>query len=790
VPLAFPRRLALRGRRDPVHPARPAIALLAVVAAFAVSAGFGADPAGARPRPNASAPTATATITGTATVTDAGLVTESYVAGVGAWHTQSLTVNAWLGTYRLAHEGSPTVALATTAPACLAPGAPAGPCAANSVEAALRAIGVAATVTDGPDGSLVPMARYTITFDAPDPAPLTVVDPALFPAGSAAVVDCVFCLDTEAGPLTNANGAAVIYAHGGGFIGGDRGDDAWAASRARFEAAGYRTFSINYRLLNPSAAMFGPAPFGEGCDWTAPVKNVTCTTWLAAAENATADVNQSVAWLRSVAASRAIDPARLAVLGSSAGAIAALNNHYGSGPSAGRPAATVSLSGIMDTARQSATAGPVLLITYAGADPVYGGQFLTGIDSRQRNEDILRTARQTGNKVHLRSYPGVGHDFSPASPYYDDVMRTTLAFLDENLRSPALSTTLGGTWLSRPSGFTLGQGQSAGHAGPDAPRALRGDFNGDGRDDVIWQGPDGLGDMIWYGSDAGVWLDPKEWDGDASTFVPAITVPAAHTGTVADVNGDGRSDVVWYDAATGGTELWSGRSGVGFDTVTLAPLATHLVITAADVDGDGHADLVAHRAEDHSAVVLRATGQPDAPFELIAQRDDVVAGARAIVGDFDGNGADEVHWQNQPTDARWTFDGSTASVGSDPLVGASSVATVGDLDGDGADDIIWYDPTTGAGTQIWKGLQTGGFAVLNLGTAPVGFQWFFEDIDGDGHDDLIAFAAVYRGVAIFHNNGTGGMTLAFVNTNLPAAVRGPFFADVDGDGRTDLAFPF
>jgi acetyl esterase/lipase len=779
VPVACPRLPALRGSRAVV---------LAVIAGVLVSAGLAAAPADARPRNTAGSATAVAA----PAAVDPASATVSYVAGVGPWHTQSLTVNAWAGTYRLQHEGATTGTLAPTAPACLSPGDPdPGPCAGNSVEAALRAIGLSVNVTDGPDGSLVPMARYTITFDTTDPAPLAVVEPALFPAGSAATVDCVHCADTEAAPLANANGAAVIYVHGGGFIGGDRADGAWTSSRTRLEAAGYRTYSINYRLLNPTAAMFGPTPFGSGCDWTATTKNQTCTSWLAAAEDASADVNQSVAWLRSVAGSHAIDPARIAVVGTSAGAIAALNNHYGSGPAAGRPAATVSLSGIMDTARQSAPAGPVLLFTFAGADPVYGGQFLTGIDSRQRNEDILRAARQTGNKAHLRSYPGVGHDFSPTSPFYDDVMRTTVTFLDESLRSPAITTTLGGTWLSRPSGFALGQGQSAGHAGPEAPHALVGDYDGDGNDDVIWQGRDGLGDMIWHGSDAGVWLDPKEWEGDTSTFVPAITVPPAHAGVVADVTGDGRDDVIWYDPSTGSTALWSGRADGAFDTTTLEPFATCLELTAADVDGDGRADLVAHRAEDHSAVVLRATGQASDPFALVAHRDDVVAEARAIVGDFDGDGADEVHWQNQPADARWTFDGTgAASVGSDPVIGASYVATTGDLDGDGADDIIWYDPATGSGTQIWKGLPSGGFAVLNLGAMPRAFQWFLQDIDADGHGDLVAFSAAYRGVAIFRNNGTGGMALAFVNTNLPATVHSPLFADIDGDARTDLTFAF
>jgi len=727
------------------------------------------------------------------------VVTESYEMGAGPWRVQRLTVSAFAGSYRLQYEETATATLNADAPACWAAAPSVDGCAPDSLQAALVAIGVDAVVTDGPhpidaevtesEPAPAPAVRYTITFASPDPSPLAIVDVAWGTVGQVASIDCVFCVDTEAGTIPNANGAAVIYVHGGAFISGSRTGEGWPDARARLQAAGYRTFTINYRLLNPPAAMFGPQPFGSACDWSAPTNNDTCRAWLAAADDAAEDVNRAVRWLRAVAPEQGIDPNRIAVLGSSAGAIAALHNHYAPVDDEGQAAATVSLSGIMDTDRQDRAAGPVLLVSFAGVDPVFAGEFLESIDVQARNEDILATGAAYGNKVHLRSYPGRGHQITSASPYFEDLMRTTIAFLDESLRSSATRGVLGGMWMGTTQGFDLGRGQSAGHAPGSPPRPVTGDFNGDAKQDVIWHATDGQADMVWYGSADGVWRDPIEWHDDASSYEATIVAPGGDPAVVGDFNGDGRTDVLWYDPSSGHAAISNGELGTGFTLTTIASMSPGLSLTRANLDGDRLDDLVVHDATTGTASLLRSTGAGS--FSATFSSAPIAPEATAVVADFDGDGDDDVHWHHQPEGSLWLGDGKGGASRQDgPTAGSGHVPTPADLNGDDAADIVWYDPATGADTSVWVGRPDGVFAVAQLGNIPFGLRWFAEDINADEKVDLIAYAPAMRGAAAFLNDGTGLFGLAFFDQDLPASAPEPVFADLNGDGHTDVTWAF
>ena len=63
-----------------------------------------------------------------------------------------------------------------------------------------------------------------------------------------------------------------------------------------------------------------------------------------------------------------------------------------------------------------------------------------------------------------------------------------------------------------------------------------GDFNGDGKADILWQGDNGT---------AAVWL----MDGTNATFVGAVGPfnpgPSWHIEGTGDFNGDGKSDILW-----------------------------------------------------------------------------------------------------------------------------------------------------------------------------------------------------------------------------------------------------
>jgi predicted esterase len=120
---------------------------------------------------------------------------------------------------------------------------------------------------------------------------------------------------------------AIVWVHGGSFCCGDKTSSELVDEATTFSEEGYVNVSINYRLESP------------GCSGN-------FSNCIAAIQEATADAQTAVRFLRTNAATYRIDPNRIAIGGSSAGAITALNVGYSSAqdPSA-RVRAAVSLSG-------------------------------------------------------------------------------------------------------------------------------------------------------------------------------------------------------------------------------------------------------------------------------------------------------------------------------------------------------------------------------------------------------------------------------------------------------------
>ena len=120
---------------------------------------------------------------------------------------------------------------------------------------------------------------------------------------------------------------AIVWVHGGSFCCGDKTSPELVDEATTFSKEGYVNVSIDYRLESP------------GCSGT-------FSNCGAAIQEAAADAQTAVRFLRMNAATYGIDPNRIAIGGSSAGAITALNVGYSSSedPSA-RVRAAVSLSG-------------------------------------------------------------------------------------------------------------------------------------------------------------------------------------------------------------------------------------------------------------------------------------------------------------------------------------------------------------------------------------------------------------------------------------------------------------
>lgn len=120
---------------------------------------------------------------------------------------------------------------------------------------------------------------------------------------------------------------AIVWVHGGSFCCGDKTEADMVDEATTFAEKGYVNVSINYRLESP------------GCSGTS-------SNCAAAIAEAFADGQTAVSFLRAKAATYGIDPNRIAIGGTSAGGITALNVGYSSSEDpAARVRAAVSLSG-------------------------------------------------------------------------------------------------------------------------------------------------------------------------------------------------------------------------------------------------------------------------------------------------------------------------------------------------------------------------------------------------------------------------------------------------------------
>lgn len=168
-----------------------------------------------------------------------------------------------------------------------------------------------------------------------------------------------------------------------------------------------------------------------------------------------------------------------------------------------------------------------------------------------------------------------------------------------------------------------------------------------------------------------------------------------------------------------------------------------------------------------------------------------------LVGDFDGDGTDDIVWFGAGAECDAVWWGRTDGTFSDPdeTIGFTFVpaldlpddgqAVVGDFDGDGADD-LWVTSTPVPGP--YRMLSTGGsrtFATTELDGLSAELTSLAGDLDGDGQDDLVLVWSEGGYVIVGHG---GASPTAFEDLGYAAIPVGTTatLADVDGDGREDL----
>jgi len=342
------------------------------------------------------------------------------------------------------------------------------------------------------------------------------------------------------------------------------------------------------------------------------------------------------------------------------------------------------------------------------------------------------------------------------------------------------------------------------------------DVNGDGKPDLIVANYCAEYTCATGGS-VGVLLGNGN-----GTFQPAVTYASGASYpasvTVADVNGDGKLDLVVAGDGTVGVLL--GKGDGTFQTAVTYASGGGLAhaVAVADVNGDGKPDLIVAACSiagctSSNGLVGVLLGNGDGTFQAaVTYASGGYAATSVAVADVNGDGKPDLVVANQCADSTGCNDGSvngTVAV----LLGngngtfqtavaydsggpwAMSVA-VADVNADRKPDLLvanWINSTVG----VLLGHGDGTFqavATYDSGpSAPVSVA--VADVNGDGKPDLVV--ATLCGTVTCGGNGAVSVLLGNGDGTFQAAVSydssgyeaaSVAVADVNGDGKPDLVF--
>lgn len=325
------------------------------------------------------------------------------------------------------------------------------------------------------------------------------------------------------------------------------------------------------------------------------------------------------------------------------------------------------------------------------------------------------------------------------------------------------------------------------------------DFMGNGKPDIVT-------------CDGTLWLNESAGDGSIS-FVQGPAVPNTLWVAAADMDGDGKPDLIEI-AEDGQIAVYLNTTQPG-DTVPSFAAPVYFsagngitMVVAADINGDGKPDLVATDTGVGGVDVMVNTstaGNLSFANFVYLPGDPVITSV--AVGDLNDDGLADIVAVNEYDSTISVYINTTPVVGSQNVsFTAEQVLSVGnmptlpviaDMNGDGMGDIVvannnLNDISVLINTMTGAGSSTAAFAPeQDFATGNVPNWVAVTDVDGDGKPDLIAANSNDGTVSVMLNmTATGLQTASFAAQQVFTVGSDPeniVAADLNGDGKLDLA---
>lgn len=308
--------------------------------------------------------------------------------------------------------------------------------------------------------------------------------------------------------------------------------------------------------------------------------------------------------------------------------------------------------------------------------------------------------------------------------------------------------------ISRGFSATGGVGQAVTYPNPSSSLALGdtaiGDLNGDGRNDVVAiQGANNSGKLLIYYQNASGKLD--------SPIVMDLSIETRGV-AIADVNNDGKADLVVSGLSKNAYSGWPGRIVVFLqDPATGQLLPPHeypvsssyiFNVAVADLNSDGRNDIVVMAPQvgitgNLSIFIQNAAGSLNP--EVVYDKASIMFGGEIHVADMDNDGSNDIVVQSgskEFTVIRQTAPGVFSSTPAVYKVQTSywpdfNAFALGDVNGDGRIDVVTVDPGNSGYLNIFLQNSQGTLDQSTLLQPEGPFGVKIADFTGDGLNDIL-----------------------------------------------------